>query len=276
MSRPRQWNRRNFLATAGLTAAAAVSPRLVAEATSDTACLACISTGNHIQLFHMRGEIRRPLGKPVACEAPRSPILHPTHDILYVVHDTSDYLSLPRASISAWSIDRSSGELRQLARVPLTLSATHPQHLAISPDGRTLLVSATGGGAYNIFSLAADGSILPSPHALKQTGHGPHPLQFSAQPSSAVFHPTQPIAYACDFGADRVDQLDLSTAVPAIVARTPLTSGSGPRHIAFDYSAGHRLLVTSSLEATKHIIAIDRNSGRLSPSARLISISATI
>jgi 6-phosphogluconolactonase len=266
------WNRRTFLATAGLTTAAAITPRLLAEPTR--AAVACIATANHIQLFQGRGDSVRPIGDPTLCEAPRSPILHPTRAIVYVAHDTSEYLGLPRASISAYSIDRKAGTLTPISRVPLALSATHPQHLAISPDGRTLLVAATGGGVYNIFTLAPNGSVLPAPRVLKQTGCGPHPLQSSAQPSCSVFHPTQPIAYACDFGADRVDQLDLSAATPTILSRTQLTPGSGPALIALD-PAAHRLIVTSSLQPTQHVISIDRNSHRLSPFARRVSIDAT-
>jgi 6-phosphogluconolactonase len=269
------WNRRTFLSTAGLTAAAAsIAPRLlIAESANGTApaSIACVATANHIQLFHVCGDNWLPLSEPATCEAPRSPILHPALDILYVAHDTGQYLNLPRASISAWSIDRHAGTLHPIMRAPLTLSATRPQHIAISPDGRTLLVSATGGGAYNIFSLAPDGSILPGPQALKQTGCGPHPLQSSPQPYASVFHPTQPIAYACDFGADRIDQLDLSTEKPIIIHRTQLTPGSGPQHIAFN-SGGHQLIATSSLQPTLHIIPIDKNSNRLSPSAQAVNI----
>jgi 6-phosphogluconolactonase len=274
------WNRRTFLSTAGLTAAAAVSPRmLTAEPTSqpatpNSAAYACVASANQIQLFHIRDANWLPLTEPISCEAPRSLALHPTRDILYIAHDTQQYRNLPRASISAWSIDRASGKLHQLQRVPLTLSATSPQHISISPDARTLLVSATGGGAYNLFPLTPDGTILPTPHALKQTGRGPHPLQSSAQPHAAIFHPTSPIAYACDFGTDRIDQFDLRAETPTIINRTSLPPGSGPQHIAL-HPSGNMLIAASRLQPTLHVFPIDENSHHLGASLQQLSLDAT-
>ncbi len=270
--KPTHWNRRTFLSAAGLTAAAAASPRILASTPASEA-FACVASTNQIQLFHIRDGNWLPLTDPTSCEAPRSLALHPTRDILYIAHDTQQYRNLPRASISAWSIDHRTGTLLPINRTPLTLSATSPQHISISPDGRTLLVSATGGGAYNLFSLASDGTILPTPHALKQTGCGPHPLQSSAQPHAAIFHPTSPIAYACDFGTDRIDQLDLSTETPTIISRTPLPPGSGPKHIAL-HPSGHMLVAASRLQPTLHVIAIDEKSHHLGASLQHLSLDA--
>jgi len=274
------WNRRTFLSAAGLTAAAAVSPRLLTAestnqpATTNPASYACVASTNQIQLFHVRDANWLPLTEPISCEAPRSLALHPTHDILYIAHDTQQYLNLPRASISAWSIDHRTGTLLPINRTPLTLSATSPQHISISPDGRTLLVSATGGGAYNLFSLASDGTILPTPHALKQTGCGPHPLQSSAQPHAAIFHPTSPIAYACDFGTDRINQFDLRAETPTIINRTSLPPGNGPQHITL-HPSGHMLVAASRLQPTLHVIAIDEKSHHLGASLQQLSLNAT-
>ncbi len=273
MTQTTHWNRRAFLSTAGLTVAAAASPRfLTAESTPASATsVACIASANQIQLFHVRGDDWLPLTEATACEAPRSLALHPVHDIVYVAHDTPQYLGLPRASISAWSINHHTGTLLPMSHVPLTLSATHPRHISISPDGRTLLVTATGGGAYNIFSLASDGSILPTAHTLKQTGRGPHPLQSSAQPRTSVFHPTSSIAYACDFGSDRIDQLDLSAEAPSITSRTPLTPGSGPQHIAL-HPSGTMLITASQLQPTLHLVAIDKNYHHVDTSLQHLSL----
>jgi 6-phosphogluconolactonase len=280
MKQTTHWNRRTFLSAAGLTAAAAVSPRIliadsnIQPSTANPASYACLASGNEIQLFHVRDANWLPLTEPTSCEAPRSLALHPTRDILYIAHDTPQYLNLPRASISAWSIDPRAGTLLPISRTPLTLSATSPQHISISPDGNALLVSATGGGAYNIFSLASDGTILPGPHALKQTGRGPHPLQTSAQPHASVFHPTRPVAYACDFGADRINQFDLRPETPTIIDRTSLPPGSGPQHIAL-HPSGNMLIAASRLQPTLHVIAIDEKSHHLGASLQHLSLDAT-
>jgi 6-phosphogluconolactonase (cycloisomerase 2 family) len=251
------WNRRTFLATSGLAAAATITPRLLAAEFTKPASIACVAHGNHIQLFHARATTWLPLTEPTACHAPRCLALHPTRDVLYIAHDAEQYRNLPRAYISGFSIDRGAGSLQLVGEFPLTLSATRPQHLSISPDGSALLVSATGGGAYNIFALAPDGSIDPDPQAMKQTGRGPHTLQASAQPRASVFDRTRPIAYACDFGADRIDWIDFSAEHAAINVRTPLAPGTGPQHVAL-HPYRNLLVVASALQPTLHLVDLER------------------
>ncbi len=81
-------------------------------------------------------------------------------DTLYVANDVAIYDRLPRGSVESFSIG-TDGRLTPLNRTPLSLSATHPRSMAVSPDGKLLAVAAYGGGIYNLFAIAADGRLGP-------------------------------------------------------------------------------------------------------------------
>jgi len=269
------WTRRRFLANAGLASAAMVSPlsRDAAAAEGQTypaqSFLACVASRSaidaptqHLEAFVIRGRDKYLVAQLQSLEPIGAIVLHPTRNVLYAAYDTSEYLGLPGASVAVFSIERSTGTFVLLDRRALTLSATNPRNISISPDGATLLVSASGGGAYNSFGVAADGVLDGPPRALKLTGCGPHPLQSSARPGFSAFHRSGRYAYACDFGSDRIDQLAFVDGVPGIVSRAHLLPGSDPCHLAI-HPSERAIAVVSQLRPEVTIIRIDPDSVRL-------------
>jgi 6-phosphogluconolactonase len=212
---------------------------------------------------------------PMQCESLRSLALHPKLTVLYAAHSTALDGGLPRGSVSAIAFDPASGVLRLLGRQALSLSATRPEHLAVSPDGRTLLVSASGGGAYNFFSLAADGAILATPYALKQTGCGPHPLQGTACPHVAVFHSRGSAAYGSDLGADRINHIAFNRDLPTVRSRVSLAPGGGPAYVVL-HPSDELLVVTNRLRPALTVIPIDINSGNLLSPVEHIAVDAEL
>jgi 6-phosphogluconolactonase len=271
------WSRRTFLSTAGLAGVAAVSPRsLVAGGYSASAApfLACVGFSPIVSTNMQRIEIYRVdagtwirLGDAVPCEAPCALVMHPSKPVLYIAHRTEQYLGLPRGSVSAFLVNADSGALMLLNRAPLSLSATHPEHLAISPDGRTLLVSASGGGSYNSFSIADEGRINLGVHALKQTGFGPHPLQATSHPHTVLFHPSGLAAYASDLGCDRINHIAFAEGVPNMVSRAAIRSGSGPGHMVL-HPSGSFLVVRSTLRPELTVVALAPDTLRLRSSVQ--------
>ncbi|MGC1869400.1 MAG: beta-propeller fold lactonase family protein [Acidobacteriaceae bacterium] len=237
-------NRRAFLAGMGLGGAVfALSPhvRSIFESGAAELLLCAGSFGaadaGTLHLMQIQRDGVRALYTHPA-ERPAAIVRHPFRSILYVANDVSLYRHQPRGTVETFAVDQATGTLELVGRQPLSLSATRPQSLAISPDGRSLFVAAFGGGAYNV--LAIDESGLPSAPSviLKQVGHGVHPTeQASAHPSHVLFHPGTGIAIAADYGADRLDILASDRGEPGsgnskVVARIPCTPGSGPSKIA--------------------------------------------
>jgi len=280
------WSRRTFLSTSGLVSASTLLPSLLRAqlmgasevARSYLACTVSRSSPPdaspwQIRAYAVRGSSSHMLASMSCPDAIGAIAIHPQRNVVYVAHDTEEYLGLPRASVSSFVVDEPGGGFMQLSREALTLSATRPRHLAISPDGKLLLVAATGGGAYNALHLAPDGSILPHKRAIKLVGCGPHPLQSSARPLYSRFARSSDAAYACDFGSDRIDQLRFANGVPSIESRVGLEPGTGPCHLAI-HPSQRLLAVVGYLRPTVTMIAIDLRSGRLGTIAQLLVVDA--
>ena len=110
--------------------------------------------------------------------APACLLLSPAQRTLYVANEVDVHEGLPRGTVEAYRVDPLDGRLTLLARRPLSLSATRPRHMALSPDGKLLAVAAYGGGIYNLLPIAEDGSIGSPSSIYKEAGCGPlAPLQ---------------------------------------------------------------------------------------------------
>jgi 6-phosphogluconolactonase (cycloisomerase 2 family) len=169
-----------------------------------------------------------------------------------VANDVSRYQYRPRGTVETFAMDQATGILEVVGRQPLSLSATGPRSLAVSPDGGSLLVTAFSGGAYNV--LPIDESGLPGAPSciLKQIGHGEHLIeQAHAHPAHIVFHSETGVAIAADYGADRLDILtadcgDIHPGRLKITSRISCAAGSGPREIAL-HSGGKLFVVRYAL-----------------------------
>jgi 6-phosphogluconolactonase (cycloisomerase 2 family) len=271
------WNRRRFLSNLALSAVAsrsvfALPPAAVPSylafvgiAPSDQLERGCI------EVYRVQDARWSLIGTPVLTDKPHALALHPHLPVLYVAHRTAEHNHLPRGSVSAFGFDEASGELELLGRQPLALSATHPDSITVSPNGRSLMVGASTGGAWNFFSLASDGTILPTPASLKLAGSGPHPSQWSPRPHTIVCHPSAHHAYATDFGSDRIDQIALhetprsddSFSGPAFTRRVGVAAGSGPAHLVL-HPSGRMLVAAHQLRPALSMFAID-SAGNMSP-----------
>jgi len=287
MSRPDlRWNRRTFIAAAGLTAAdsmmtrlrtAEPSPKLAAHRSAPFIAYVGFapqgdSASDRIESYRVDDGSWTNIGGPIKHQAPRALALHPELPVLYALHSNARYRHLPRGSVSAYSVD-ASGSLALAGREPLSLSATYPEHLAISPDGGAILVSSAAGGSYNLFSVAAGGALSPAPYPLKQTGSGPHPLQARAHPHAVLFHPSCVAAYAADLGADRILQLTHTNGALTIASHVSFAPGSGPAHIAI-HPSGNLIVVSSQLRPALTVLALIRQSGKLGTPTQQMAVDA--
>ncbi len=153
--------------------------------------------------------------------------------ISYAANDVDEFEGLPRGTVDVYA-GRS-----LVQRQPLSLSATHPRGLVISPDNRYLVVAAFGGGVYNVLPVKPDGTLEPVCGIFKEVGCGPHPTeQTSAHPHSLTFDPSGRFLVSSDFGCDRLSVFRLSGQGKLVrQSYLQVDPGSGPGAIAFDRSS---------------------------------------
>jgi hypothetical protein len=189
--------RRTFLASASITACigmSAVGFPMASEQTQsgrveDTPALlhAAVnlpSGGASIQTYALhRG--RCTLVADTLCASVTALAMHPLLPVLYAAGDMVPGQSLPHGNIEVFQIDLNSSRLRSIARVAMSLSATGPRSLTVSPDGTYLLVASASGGIWNAFPLDANGIPAPTPIARKEIGSN------AAHPGHAAAHPTR-------------------------------------------------------------------------------------
>ena len=262
-------NRRAFLTGIGLGGAAiALSPLHFGSLFERDAeeLLLCVGSfgaadAGTLHLVQIRRDKARVLSTQPS-ERPSAIVRHPFRPLLYVANDVSLYQHQPRGTVETFALGQATGTLALVGRQPLSLSAIQPRSLAISPDGRSLLVAAFGGGAYNVLTIDETG--LPSAPSviLKQVGQGQHPTeQASAHPSDVLFHPATGAVIATDYGAERLDILDSNcgesgTGNMSITARVPCVAGSGPSKIAM-HSDGELLVVAHALRPALTAFRLD-------------------
>jgi 6-phosphogluconolactonase len=263
--------RRSFVQMAGAAAVAAQAKGLWAEpllrtvsAESKKPEFAFVGVGEDagaVHVYAMEGEQWKLLQR-VLSESPVSLALHPSGHMLFVLNEVNEYQGLPCGSIEAYRIDEQTGQLDLLGRQGLSLSATMPRQLAVSPDGKNLAVAIHGGGAYNLLPILADGSLGRVHGILKETGNGPIAAhQETAHPQSVVFDSTGKRLIAADLGSDTVSVISSEDGLE-LRARYEMQAGSGPRHLAL-HPRGHLLYVANALDGSLSVLGYDEIAGQI-------------
>ncbi len=166
----------------------------------------------------------------VASRAPAALLL--SQQVLYVANQVSLHQGVPRGTIEAYRVEPGSGRLTLLGRTPLSLAATRPRHMALSPDGRLLAVAAYGGGIYNLLPVGKDGSLGDPCGIFKDTGCGPHrQLQTSAHPHTLLFDSSGKHLLCSDFGSDRISVFAVADGRLQRISQVSDRSGVGPANL---------------------------------------------
>jgi 6-phosphogluconolactonase len=252
-------NRRRFLQMAGSASLLSAAGGRLGWAVSkaDRPRFAYVGTEDAIHVFSIASGLRLVELQKISAVHAAAMVLG--EGKLYVANGVSQFENLPRGSVTAYAIDRVSGCVEQINRVPLSLSATMPRALALAPDGRSLVVAIHGGGAYNVVSIGDDGRLGRVTGILKEIGAGPHPLQTSAHPSDVVFD-RQGRVLTADMGADRLNVLGLSNGQLSVSSRCEVSGGSGPGCVVL-HPDGKRVYVAHALDGSLSSFAYDASVG---------------
>ncbi len=181
--------------------------------------------------------------------------------MLYAAADVLPGQTLPHGHIEVFSLDERTGTLHSMARVPMSLSATGPRTLAVSPDGSYLLVAAATGGLWNAFQLDAAG--LPSAIAVARKELGTRsgdPAHVVAHPHSVLYIPGEHLALGSDTGSSQISILRAEQDHIAVHARYRSNTPSAPSHMALAADGKH-LLVADADTPSLALWRLQRSSG---------------
>jgi 6-phosphogluconolactonase len=206
--------------------------------------------GQGIYLFSMNTSTGKLTQVKVAAAVP-SPswmAIHPQGRYLYAVNEISNFNGTTSGSVSAFSINRATGDLTFLNVV--SSQGGGPAHLSVDPLGQFVFVANYGGGSIAVLPIQLNGSLGNAtdvqldvgavgptqatnapPGSFAISGHDkPHAHMIQADPAGKfVFH--------ADLGQDRVYSWILNRGTgklsPNNPAFTPIPPGDGPRHFAF-------------------------------------------
>jgi 6-phosphogluconolactonase (cycloisomerase 2 family) len=260
-------SRRNFLWMAG------VAPFVVREACAAEehlrfAYVSSLRDGIHV--FEVAGEQWR-LKQVVSSSRPVSITVSPNRRFLYVVNEVDRYGDLPTGSVETFAIGMD-GMLKPAGMRPLSLSATLPRHLVLSPDGRSAVVSVHGGGAYNLLDVEGDGQLGQLLGIYKEVGSGSQvEHQRAAHPQMATFDQSGRML-SSDMGSDRLNVFSLDDSGLTIRQRFTTKVGSGPKHIAM-HPAGRLMCVSNEVDRTVCVYEYDLEDGRIRRCLEVLSDS---
>jgi 6-phosphogluconolactonase (cycloisomerase 2 family) len=173
------------------------------------------------------GDLTR-LGLAARTPSPSFLAQHPQLPVLYAVNE------LDAGTVSAFAV------AEDAALTPLAVRSTGgsaPCHLAVSADGRHLLVANYLGGSVSVHPLDADGVPGERSDLLPLTGQGPvEDRQDGPHAHMVAPDPNGPDVLIADLGSDRVWRARLDavsgrlTMMGAAVVAEP---GTGPRHLRY-------------------------------------------
>jgi 6-phosphogluconolactonase len=219
------WTRREFLrGAAGVVALKGFPQAMGAPRFAYVGC-----GDDSLRVFRLQGELWTQIQR-VPSRAPACVLLSPAQQTLYVANEVEEDEGLPRGTVEAFHIHPGDGRLSLLSRTALSLSATRPRHMAVSPDGKLLAVAAYGGGIYNLIALTQEGSLGQVSSIFKDAGCGIHAqLQASAHPHTLLFDAGGRHLLSSDFGRDRLNVFAFEDGVLRRSMQRSTGEGSGPR-----------------------------------------------
>jgi len=208
------------------------------------------------------------LSSPVLAAASENPsflAFHPTGPWLYAVNELLEYDDESQGAVSAYAVNRETGELTLLNQKASGGGA--PCHLVVDATGRCVLAANYFGGNTVVLPLSADGALQDMSCLIQHTGSGPNQArQQEPHAHSVNLSHDNRNAYVADLGTDRIwifhfdpDQGQIAAATLDSAAGV---AGGGPRHLAL-HSSGRLAWSNNEMGNTIMGFRRDPRTGRL-------------
>lgn len=181
---------------------------------------------------------------------------------LYAVSETLEFEGVFGGGLHAFGIDNG---LHPINAVPT--HGTDPCYVALTPDGRFVLVSNYSSGSLAVFAVREDGGVSEAVAFVQHEGaSGVNPARQEGPHAHCIVpDATGRYAIVADLGQDRVLAYRLGEnggLHPADQPAVDLAPGAGPRHFSF-HPDGARAFVINELGSTVTAFDWDAAQGRL-------------
>ncbi|MBB2168633.1 lactonase family protein [Gluconacetobacter aggeris] len=210
------------------------------------------------------------------------------HRFLYALSEIDDFNGKHDGSVTAFAVDRLSGELTRLNVV--SSGGAVPCHLSVHHSGQYVLVANYVGGSVGVLPIRPDGSLGEPTDIVRNSGpRMPERAQDNPPGNFAVSDHSGPHVHmvasdqsgnfvlACDAGLDRVYvwTLDLATGKlkPAAKPFLSLMPGSAPRHFSFSHD-GRTLYILCEQDSKIVVAAFDPATGTITPQQRVSTVTS--
>ena len=190
---------------------------------------------------------------------------------LYAVSETREFEGVFGGGLHAFGIDN--------GLHPINATPTHgtdPCYVALTPDGRFVLVSNYSSGSLAVFAVREDGGVSEAVSFVQHKGaSGVNPARQEG-PHAHCIVPDATGCYAvvADLGQDRVlvYRLDEEGGLHLVdQAPVDLAPGAGPRHFVF-HPDGARAFVINELGSTVTVFDWDAAQGRLTETQTITTL----
>ena len=171
----------------------------------------------------------------------------PSRTHLYAANETATFEGTDSGSVSAFSIDRTSGHLTLLNTV--SSEGAGPAHLSVHPSGKYVLVANYEGGTVAVLPIRSNGELGPPTDVKHDQGtvgpthaasapHGSFAISGHDRPHAHMVQadPAGRFVLASDLALDQilVWRFDVQKGTLSNnAASVPLPPGDGPRHFVF-------------------------------------------
>ena len=183
---------------------------------------------------------------------------------LFAVNETAEFEGKPGGSVSAFSIDPETGNLRLLNRQ--SSHGTDPCHLTLDNTGRYVLAANYSGGNIAVLPVHDDGSLGEATDVVQHQGSSVTTRQKAPHPHSVNIDGSGTFVYVPDLGIDRVMIYRFDAGKGKLLPATPawagVKPGAGPRHMAF-HPGGKTAYLLNELDSTLILFAVDKSTGAL-------------
>jgi 6-phosphogluconolactonase len=274
MSIKNKFTRREFLGVGLAGAASLVLAQKTGAQTKSKEMLLYIGTytssgkseGIYVHKFNSETGKLTPLHTVKNVAEPSFLTIDKDRKYLYAVNELLEYEGKKAGAVSAFAIDRKTGNLQFLNR--RTSLGGAPCFITASENQKFVLVANYLGGNVSVYPVEKNGRLGASVDLAQHTGIGPNKdRQEAAHAHSITLDRSNRFAFAADLGIDklmiyRFDDKTGKLRPNEAQAFYQTKAGAGPRHFSF-HPNGKLAFLINELDLTVTALAYDQTVGTL-------------